>query len=144
MTTNLDPLVADVVADVLAKSHEFEADYDKWRQAQAMQAHRVLGELMQRIASSTRMWRWSIRADMTHSIEATLDAGVFGHDARAKIMLIAEQFALDYSERPAINGKNIVAASGVYVDATGVSSGVPVKIYELVEPCDCGNCGATR
>lgn len=134
---DLDPALAYTVGTLLATGDDAMPTFVELHRAQSREAHRVLGELMERIPHSTRMWRWSIRVDATPNIEATLGVGIFGHDARAKLMAIAEQFSLDYSETPSLNGKNMVAAAGTY-------SGVPVKIFELVQPCSCENCELTQ
>lgn len=115
---------------------------DEARQYQTLRAHRALGLLMQRVPISIPFWRWSISAgihtaiDNTLGIEATLGDIPNGHASRAAVMGLSEQFGLDYVEKPHLNGKNIVSATGFY-------AGVPVKFYDLVEPCACG-CGGAR
>lgn len=110
---------------------------DEKQQYEMLRAHRVLGLLIQRIPLSTPMWRWAICSDGSHAIEGTLAVTASGHESRAHLMALAEQLGLDYSEKPHINGKNIVSAVGVY-------AGVRVKLLDLVKPCACEGCEVPR
>lgn len=109
---------------------------DERRQFETLRAHRALGLLIQRVPVRYTMWRWSICAgvhgvtDRSIGVEVTLGSTT-GHDARATLMGLAEQFGLDYAEKPHGNGDNIVTATGFY-------AGAPVRFLKLVEPCACG------
>ncbi len=117
-------------------------DPDERRQYDALRAHRALGLLMQRVPLDIPMWRWSVcsgivdSTDNTLGIDAHLGELANDHASRAAIMKLAEQFGIDFTEKPHINGKNIVSAHGRY-------AGVPVRFWTLVAPCMCG-CGVSK
>lgn len=115
---------------------------DERRQYEALRAHRALGLMVQRIPLDIPMWRWSICSGITSStdnalgIDAHLGELANDHASRAAVMKLAEQFGLEYIEKPHINGRNIVSANGRYAEA-------PVKLWTLVNPCTCG-CGGVK
>lgn len=104
---------------------------DERRQYETLRAHRALGLLMQRIPVSASIGDWTIRGGR---IEILTGGCRTGHAARAKVLLLAEQFGLTYAEKPHINGRNHISASGVYAEAS-------VEFWDLVEPCACEDCG---
>lgn len=114
---------------------------DEARQYQTMTAARIQLLLMQRVPMSLPVWRWSIVpsvagvGDPRIGVEGHLGIMPSDHASRAAVMKLAEQFDLDYVEKPHSDGKNSVTATGFY-------AGVPVRFFDLVEPCLCGCAGA--
>lgn len=114
-------------------------DPDERRQYETLRAHRALGLIVQRVPLDIPMWRWAICSGIVHNTDNTLGIDAHlgdmpnDHASRASIMKLAEQLGLDFTEKPHLNGKNIVSARGRYAE-------VPVKIWTLVSPCTCG-CG---
>lgn len=110
---------------------------DEARQYQMLRAHRALGLLMQRVPINIPLWRWSVVSgvhsvtDRTIGIEANLGTMPNDHASRAAIMKLAEQFGFAYDEKPHLDDKNIVTATGTYAD-------VHVRFFKLVKPCACG------
>lgn len=115
---------------------------DEARQYQTMTAARVQMLLMQRVPMRTEVYTWTIRQGIHASDDNTIGVDVQlkytrdGHAARATVMGLAEQFSLDYTDNPHLCGDNIITATGMY-------AGVPVRFFDLVEPCKCG-CGGVR
>lgn len=115
---------------------------DERRQFETLQAHRALGLIMQRVPMSIPMWSWTVcigvhgATDNKIGIEGNLAAMPNGHASRAALMGLAEQFGLEYAEKPHLS-ENIVTASGFY-------AGVPVRFFDLVKPCLCDDCGGAR
>lgn len=115
---------------------------DERRQHETMQAARVQLLLMQRVPMSLPVWRWSVISGVTKvgdpriGVEGHLGVMPSDHASRAAVMKLAEQFGLDYVEKPHSEGKNSVTATGFY-------AGVSVRFFDLVEPCPCG-CAVTR
>lgn len=113
------------------------------RHQQTVRAHRVLGQLIERVPLDFPMWRWSVSTgitsavDLTIGVEVNLNVMPNGHASRAAMMGLAEQFGLDYTEKSFTSDKNAITALG-HIDE------VPVKFFDLVAPCDCGNCGGAR
>jgi len=110
------------------------ATADRQRRDAELRAHDVLGQIMQRVPANIRIGSWAVNYT---AVDIMLSAVASDHDARAKVMQLAEQFDFGYSEAEHNNGRNIVAATGAY-------KRVPVKFWHLVKPCNCGECGAVR
>lgn len=107
---------------------------DRQRRDAELRVHDVLGQIMQRVPANIRIGNWAVNYT---AVDIMLSAVASDHDARAKVMLLAEQFDLGYSEAEHNHGQNIVAATGAY-------KRVPVKFWHLVSPCSCEDCGAAR
>lgn len=107
---------------------------DERRQYDQLRAHRVLGQILMRIPLSIPVPDLVIRGG---ALELLVTGAGGDHAKRANVMALGEQFELDYTETPHGDGSlNWVAATGTY-------SGVRVKFWQLVDPCDCG-CGVPR
>jgi hypothetical protein len=115
---------------------------DERRQFETLRAHRALGLIMQRVPMWLPMWNWSIRigvhgaADNTIGIEGHFGSMPNDHASRAALMGLAEQFGLEYAEKPHLS-ENIITATGMY-------AGVRVRFFDLVQPCLCGCRGGAR
>lgn len=101
---------------------------DERRQFETLRAHRALGLIVRRVPIGIKLGDLTIR-------DGCLDMLVGGvrsdHEKRAVVMMLAEQFGFEYTERDHGQGQNKVAATGVYAETSAM-------FWQLVKPCDCG------
>lgn len=110
------------------------ANLARKRRDAEVRAHRVLGLLMQRVPAGIRVGVWAVTNH--HAVDVMLGGHTLtGHEVRANVMMLAEQFGLDYfaTQHTETRDTVMVAAAGLY-------EGVPVKFWYLVAPCACENC----